>query len=66
MAGEARLIDRVVELTERPWEASVAWPGEDRASREAMFGGGRGIIAFYVDDDAEEIRIADVLWLGWP
>jgi hypothetical protein len=31
---------------------------------ETMFGQGSGILGFYVDDDAQLIRIFDIVWIG--
>ncbi len=58
------LIDRAVELSRKPWEADIRPPGDDPRFREATFGLGAGIIGFYVDDDAQQIRIFDILWAG--
>jgi hypothetical protein len=29
-----------------------------------MFGSGSGILGFYVDEDAQMIRIFDIVWVG--
>jgi hypothetical protein len=30
-----------------------------------VFGSGNGILGFYLDEDAQLIRIFDILWIGW-
>jgi hypothetical protein len=55
----------VVELVDAPWDAVVMPPGDDPAYRQAMFGPGwGGLLTFHVDDDAELIRIFDLIWIG--
>ena len=63
---EARdaLIERAVELADRPWDALVRPPGNDPRFRETVFGSGNGVLGFFVDDNAEVIRIFDVVWIG--
>lgn len=39
-------------------------PGEDPRFREAVFGEGRGILGFYLDEDVKRIRIFDIVWIG--
>ena len=58
------LIERAVDLAERPWDALVRPPGEDLRFRETVFGSGNGILGFFVDDVAEVIRIFDIVWVG--
>jgi hypothetical protein len=58
------LIERAAEIAERPWDAVVRPPGEDTRFRETVFGGGRGLFGFYVDEDSQLIRIFDVIWIG--
>ncbi len=58
------LVDRVVDLVEEPWDAVVMPPGDDPAYRRAVFGSGWGLLTFHVDDDAELIRIFDLIWIG--
>ena len=58
------LVARVVELVDAPWDAAVAAPGHDPASRDVAFGTGAGLLTFHVDDDAELIRISDITWIG--
>ena len=29
-----------------------------------MFGSGNGLLGFYVDEDAQLIRIFDIVWIG--
>ncbi len=49
---------------DEPWDAAVAAPGDDPASREAVFGAGRGFLSFRADDAAEEIEITYLTWIG--
>ena len=58
------LIERAVELADRPWDATVRPPGEDTRFRESVFGSGNGLLGFYVDEDAQLIRIFDIVWIG--
>ena len=58
------LIERAVDLAERPWDAVVRPPGEDRRFRETVFGSGSGILGFFVDEEAQVIRIFDIVWIG--
>ncbi len=58
------LVARVAELVDEPWDAAVAAPGDDPASREAVFGAGRGFLSFRADDAAEEIEITYLTWIG--
>ena len=58
------LLDRVVELVEAPWDAVVMPPGDDPAYRRTVFGAGWGLLTFHVDDNAELIRIFDLIWIG--
>ena len=62
-AGFDALLARVVELVDAPWDAIVMPPGDDPAYRQAVFGSW-GLLTFHVDDDAELIRIFDLLWAG--
>jgi hypothetical protein len=39
-------------------------PGEDPRFREAVFGIGSGILGFYLDEDAQLIRIFDIVGIG--
>jgi hypothetical protein len=36
----------------------------DPAYREAVFGGGTGLLSFHVDEAAELIRIFGITWIG--
>jgi len=38
------LLDRVVELVEEPWDATVMPPGDDPAYRRTVFGSGWGLL----------------------
>jgi hypothetical protein len=58
------LIERAVELADRPWDAAVRPPGNDTRFREAVFGSGNSLLGFYVDEDAQLIRIFDIVWIG--
>ncbi len=61
--GREALIERAVDLAERPWDdVAVRPPGDDPQFRETTFGG-RGILGFHVDDDRQLIRIFDLVWL---
>jgi hypothetical protein len=58
------LLARILELVDAPWDAVVMPPGDDPAFRRTVFGSGWGLLTFYVDDDAELIRIFDIFWIG--
>ncbi len=58
------LIERAVELADRPWDAAVRPPGADTRFRETVFGSGNGLLGFYVDEAAQLIRIFDIVWIG--
>jgi len=59
------LIDRAADLAERPWDdAVVRPPGDDARFRETVFGSGHGILGFYLDENAQLIRIFDIVWIG--
>ncbi len=62
--GFDALLDRVVDLVEEPWDAVVMPPGDDPSYRRAVFGSGWGLLTFHADDDAELIRIFDLIWIG--
>jgi hypothetical protein len=47
-----------------PWDAYIAAPGDDPTLRETTFGGGRGLLSFRVDDDAEMIHVFAITWIG--
>ncbi len=66
LPGEAfdALVARVVDLGEEFWDAVVMPPGDDPAYCRAVFGSGWGLLTFHVDDDAELIRIFDLIWIG--
>jgi len=49
-------VDRVVDLVDEPWHASVMPPGDDPAFRMTVFDSGNGLLSFYSDDLAELIR----------
>lgn len=58
------LVDRVVALADAPWDAAVLPPGGDPAYRQTVFGVGYGLLSFHADEDAELIRIFDIVWAG--
>jgi hypothetical protein len=58
------LVERVVQLVEEPWDAVVMPPGDDPSYRRAVFGAGWGLLTFHVDENAELIRIFDLIWIG--
>lgn len=62
--GRDALIERAVDLAEQPWDAVVRAPGNDPRFPETLFGGGNGVLGFYVDEDARQIRIFDIVWIG--
>ena len=58
------LVQRVVALVQEPWDADLMAQGNAPAYRQVTFGGGYGLLSFYVDDAAELIRIFDIIWIG--
>jgi hypothetical protein len=58
------LVERVVDLVDEPWDASVMPPGDDPAFRMTIFGTGNGLLSFHADDTTEIIRIFDITWIG--
>lgn len=62
--GQDALLQRAVELARAPWDATVLPPGDVAAFREAVFGEGRGLVDFYVDDDSQTLRIFNLVWIG--
>jgi hypothetical protein len=58
------LVQRVVDLVDEPWDASVMPPGDDPAFRMTVFDIGNGLLSFHADDIAEIIRIFDITWIG--
>jgi hypothetical protein len=65
LPGEARdgLVEWAVELADEPWDATVRPPGVDTRFRETVFGVGHGLLGFYIDEDAQLIRIFDIVWI---
>jgi hypothetical protein len=53
-----------VGLVDAPWDAYIAAPGDAPTLRETTFGGGRGLLSFRVDDDAEMIHVFAITWIG--
>jgi hypothetical protein len=58
------LIERAVELADQPWDAALRPPDADTRFRETDFGSGNGLLGFYIDEDAQLIRIFDIIWIG--
>jgi hypothetical protein len=58
------LVERVVDLVDAPWDASVLPPGDDPDFRMTIFGGGYALLSFHVEDASEVIRIFDITWVG--
>ncbi len=58
------LVERVVDLVDEPWDASVMPPGHDASFRMTVFDSGNGLLSFHADDAAEMIRIFDITWIG--
>jgi hypothetical protein len=59
------LIERAIDLAERPWDQAVVRPsGDDSRFCETVFGSGYGVLGFYVDEDTQLIRIFDIVWIG--
>lgn len=58
------LVERVVDLVDEPWKASVMPPGDDPAFRMTVFDTGNGLLSSHADDTAEIIRIFDITWIG--
>ena len=48
----------------QPWIAVARPPGEDARFREVVFRSGSGIAGFFLDEDAQLIRILDIGWIG--
>ncbi|MEU5989236.1 hypothetical protein ABZ806_09670 [Spirillospora sp. NPDC047418] len=58
------LLERLLDLLETPWDAVPERPGQ-AAIRHAFFGAnGEGMLTLLVDDEAETLRIIDILWMG--
>ena len=47
-----------------PCCAAGSGPGDAPTLRETTFGGGRGLLSFRVDDDAEMIHVFAITWIG--
>jgi hypothetical protein len=58
------LVDCAAELAGQPWDAVIRPPGDDPRFREAVFGSGSSILGFYLDEDAQLIRVFDIVWIG--
>jgi hypothetical protein len=59
------LLERVADLVDEPWDATVMPPGSDPAYRVTVFGAGNGLLSFHVDGAAQMVRIIDIAWIGW-
>jgi len=57
------LVERAVEVADEPWDATIRPPGADTRFRETVFGVGHGLLGFYIDEDAQLIRIFDIVWI---
>jgi hypothetical protein len=58
------LMERIIQLTDAPWDAWPVYPGEDEPEfRETQFGE-RGLLSFRVDDNAGMLIIFNILWTG--
>jgi hypothetical protein len=57
-------VERIVDLVDEPWDASVMPPGDDSSFRMTIFDSGNGLLSFYADDAAEIIRIFDITGIG--
>ncbi|MEU5876031.1 hypothetical protein [Spirillospora sp. NPDC047279] len=58
------LLQRLLQLLETPWDAVPERSGLT-AVRHAYFGEhNQGMLTLLVDDDAETLRIIDILWVG--
>jgi hypothetical protein len=58
------VVQRAADLAERPWDARILPPGDDPAFRGTVFGDGRGLLSFYLDETEATIRIFAIVWLG--
>jgi hypothetical protein len=60
----AVLMERIVQLTEAPWDAwAVPAGGNEPAFRQADFGE-HGLLSFRIDEQAETLIIFSLLWAG--
>jgi hypothetical protein len=58
------LLERLLQILEAPWDAIAERLGQS-AVRHAFFGeNGQGLLTFIVDEQAETLRIIDILWVG--
>lgn len=58
------VVDRVVDLLDAPWDADIAYPGNDPTLRETTFGAGLGLLSFRLDHATELIWIYHIAWIG--
>jgi len=56
------LVSKLADVAERPWDAMAIYTNEPEF-RQAIFGT-FGLVAFYVDDALEIIRVFDITWTG--
>jgi hypothetical protein len=64
LAAFDAIVERVAVLVDEPWDAVVMTRGGDPSIRQTAFGSGSGLLSFRVDDNAELIRIFDIVWVG--
>lgn len=62
-AGQDALVARAADLAEAPWDARVL-PGGDPRFRLALFDDGRGLVAFFLDEAVQEVRIFNIVWVA--
>jgi hypothetical protein len=59
------LVARAARLAEAPWDDAVVLPpGDHPAFRETLFGAGRGLLAFHVNDTEETVSIFNIVWVA--
>ncbi|QFG21144.1 hypothetical protein [Actinomadura sp. WMMB 499] len=56
------LVSTMVDAAERPWDA-MAMYNDEPEYRQVIYGTA-GLVSFYVDVEAEIIRVFDVTWAG--
>lgn len=64
-SAQDALLACAVGLADTPWNNTLVLPpGDDPAFREAVFGAGRGLVAFYVDTERETVLILNIVWVA--
>jgi hypothetical protein len=59
------LLACAVRLAEHPRDNSVVLPpGDDATFRETVFGAGRGLVAFHVNEHLDTILIFNIVWIA--